>query len=391
MNNNPLLKIKEYGQSIWIDYLDRSQLESGKLEATIESYGICGMTSNPRIYAKAITQNSTYDSEIQAGLEAGQSAKGIFEDIIFQDIRRACDIFRPIYENTARKDGYVSVEISPHLARNIEGTLAETKRYVEEINRENLMVKIPATEEGYTAIERATTEGINVNITLLFSLESYEKTAEAYMRGLEARVKANQPIDRMASVASIFLSRIDAKVDDMINQKLTEIGTEALSEETRLDSLKGKIAIANAKVAYQKHKEILNSERWQNLAAKGAQVQRLLWASTKPKDPQLSDVLYVNETVAPNTVSTLPPATIEAAADRANPSENPIETDVDAAYHLLESLNAPDIGISYDRIMEQLLEEGVEKYAQPYDSLMEYIENGGKKAKKRELQSLQTE
>jgi transaldolase len=186
------------------------------------------------------------------------------------------------------------------------------------------------------------------------------------------------------------LSRIDAKVNDIVDQKLTEIGTEALSEEARLDQMKGKIAIANAKVAYQKHKEIFNSERWQRLAAKSAQVQRLLWASTKPKDPQLSDVLYVNETVAPNTVSTLPPATIKAAADHAHPAEHPIETDIDTAYRLLESLNAPDISISYDQIMDELLEEGVEKYAQPYDSLMKYIENVDKQEGK-ELQTLQTE
>lgn len=375
MNNNPLLKIKEYGQSIWMDHLNRSLIESGELKQAIENYGLRGITSNPTIFEKAIAGNQVYDGDIEAGIKAGKSVEEIYESLIFEDIRKTCDLFRPIYEESGGLDGYVSIEVSPHLARDTQGTLEEAIRFYRAIDRENVMIKIPGTPEGFPAVEQAIARGINVNITLLFSVESYECAAWAYIRGLEDRVKKGQPIDTIASVASFFLSRIDTEVDERIDEKLQSIGTESLSQEARLQQIKGKVAIANAKVAYQKYKEILKSDRWQALAEKGANVQRLLWASTSTKNPEYSDVMYVNELIGSNTVNTMPLDTLKACADRCNPAPNQIETGIEEAYRLLESLKDPDIDIDLDGTMNDLLEEGIAKFTQPYDSLMKSLED----------------
>ncbi|MBE9169769.1 transaldolase [Pleurocapsales cyanobacterium LEGE 06147] len=375
MTNNPLLKIKEYGQSIWMDYLDRDLIETGELKKMIETRGLCGVTSNPNIFDKAVTGSNRYDADIEAGIKAGKSIKEIYESLMFEDIRNACDIFRPVYEKTNGLDGYVSIEVSPHLARDARGTIEEALGFYRAIDRDNVMIKIPGTPEGFPAVERVIAQGVNVNITLLFSVESYEHAAWAYIRGLEDRVKKGQPIDKIASVASFFLSRIDTKIDARIDERLKSIGTENLSEEARLQKIKGKVAIANAKVAYQKYKEIIASDRWQALAEKGANVQRLLWASTSTKNPKYSDVMYVNELIAPNTVNTMPPETIEACADHCEPAPNRIETDLEEAYRLLESLKDPDINIDLDEVMSELLEEGIAKFVQPYDSLMQSLED----------------
>jgi transaldolase len=374
MANNPLLEIKNCGQSIWMDNLNRSLIESGELEQMIENYGLRGITSNPTIFEKAISGNQVYDGDIQAGIEAGQSVSEIYESLICEDIRNTCDRFRSIYEESGGNDGFVSLEVSPRLALDAQETVAEALRLAEAVNRENLMIKIPGTLEGFPAVERVISQGINVNITLLFSVESYEHAAWAYIRGLEDRVAKGQPIDKVASVASFFLSRIDTKIDERIDERLKTIGTENLNEEARLQAIKGKVAIANAKVAYQKHQEILQSDRWQALAEKGANVQRLLWASTSTKNPNYSDVMYVNQLIAPNTVNTLPLNTIEACADHCNPVPNQIETEVEEAYQLLESLKDPDINIDLDEVMNELLKEGIEKFTQPYDSLMQSLE-----------------
>lgn len=372
---NPILTIPNFGQSIWMDNLTRDLIQSGELKNLIETRGLRGLTSNPAIFEKAIAGNEVYDNDIEAGIKANKSVSAIYESLIFEDIRNACDIFKPIYEETNGLDGYVSIEVPPHLARDTESTIAEARRYYEAINRENVMIKIPGTPEGFPAIEQAIFEGINVNITLLFAIDSYEQTAWAYIRGLERRVEAGQPIDKIASVASFFLSRIDSKVDAAIDERLKKVGTEELSEEARLRQIKGKVAISNAKLAYQKYKGIIQSDRWQALAAKGANVQRLLWASTSTKNPDYSDVMYVNELIGQDTVNTLPPDTIEACADHCDIQANRIESDVEEAQQLIDTLNDPDVHIDLDGIMAELLDEGIEKFVKPYESLMQSLEN----------------
>lgn len=373
MTTNQIAKIRQYDQSIWMDYLNRSLIESGELEELIKNLNIRGVTSNPAIFKASIIGNKSYDADIKAGIEKKQSVEEICANLIFDDIRKACDIFRPIYEESQKLDGYVSIEIPPSLARDSQKTISETKRFFKEINRPNVMIKIPGTPDGMAAIEQAISEGINVNITLLFSVDSYLAAAQAYIRGLETRVQNNQPIDSIASVASFFISRIDVKVDELIDQRMKEIGTENLNEEARLSQIKGKVAIANAKIAYQKYKEIFGSERWKALEEKGANVQRLLWASTSTKNPEYSDVMYVDELIGKNTVNTLPLKTLEVCADHCNPSADQIETNVDHAYQLMESLQDPDIQIDLDQVMAELLEEGIDQFTQPYDELMQSL------------------
>lgn len=370
MTKNPILQIEEdYGQSIWMDNLNRDLIESGELKQLIETRGLRGLTSNPSIFEKAIVGNEIYDADIEAGIKAEKSVDEIYESLVFEDIRNACDIFRPIYDKTNGLDGYVSIELPPKLALETEQSIEEAKRYYKAIDRENVMIKIPGTPEGLKAVEKVIAAGINVNITLLFSVDSYVETAWSYIRGLEARVEAGEDISKLASVASFFISRIDVKVDDLIDAKLKHI-TE-LNQEAKLNEVKGKVAIANAKIAYQKYKEIVNSDRWKALAAKGANPQRLLWASTSTKNPNYSDVLYVDELIGSDTVNTLPPATIEACADHCH-ADNRIESDVDRAYTLIESLK--DVGIDLDQVMKELLDEGIDKFIEPFESLMNSLE-----------------
>ncbi|MBW4628006.1 MAG: transaldolase [Brasilonema octagenarum HA4186-MV1] len=373
MASNPLLTIKDYGQSIWMDNLTRDLIQSGELQDMISSRGIRGITSNPAIFEKAIAGNVLYDADIEAGIQAGLPVEKIYESLIFEDIRNACDIFRPIYEESGGLDGYVSIEVPPTIAHDTKATIDEAQRYYREIGRENVMIKIPGTLSGSPAIEQVISDGINVNVTLLFSIKSYEEAAWAYIRGLEARVNKGQDISKIASVASFFLSRIDIKVDQIVDERIKTIGTEDLAIEARLVALKGKVAIANAKIAYQKYKEIIQSERWKALVDKGANVQRLLWASTSTKDPTYSDVMYVNELIGSDTVNTLPPATIEACADHCDVA-NRLETGVKEAYQLIDSLKDPDIKINLDEVMDLVLDEGIDKFIQPYQSLMESME-----------------
>ncbi|WP_416668407.1 transaldolase [Egbenema bharatensis] len=374
MATNPLLKLKEAGQSVWMDHLDRGIIESGELKQMISEQGIAGITSNPAIFQKAISGSDLYNPVIEEGIKDGKSPQEIYEMLIFEDIRNACDIFRSVYDETSGLDGYVSIEVSPHLSRDTEATLNEARRFYKAIGRENVMIKIPGTPEGFPAVEQAIAEGINVNITLLFSVDSYLHAAEAYIRGLERRVKEGKPIDKLASVASFFLSRIDTNIDDRLDNLLQKVGIETLNDEAQLSQIKGKIAIANAKIAYQEFKKLTASDRWKALAAKGANVQRLLWASTSTKNPDYSDVMYVDELVGQDTVNTLPPNTIEACADHCSISGNQIESDVEAAYQLIESLKEPEVGIELDQVMDELLEEGIDKFVQPFDSLMKSME-----------------
>lgn len=371
---NPILEIEqEYGQSIWMDNLSRDLIESGELKELISSRGIQGITSNPAIFEKAIKGNKIYDQDIEAGIKAGKSVDDIYEDLVFEDIRNACDIFKPVYEQTKGLDGYVSLEVPPHLALDTEKTISEACRYFEALKRPNLMIKIPGTVEGLPAVEQVIGEGINVNVTLLFSVESYVNTAWSYIKGLEKRVAEGKDISNIASVASFFLSRIDTNIDDRIDAKL-KAGVDNLETESKLLAIKGKIAVANAKIAYQKYKEIYGSDRWKALAEKGAKVQRLLWASTGTKNPEYSDVMYVDELIGADTVNTLPPPTIEACADHCHPA-NRIESDVDTAYKLIESLKDPDVNIDLDQVMDELLIDGIDKFIKPFESLMTSLED----------------
>jgi len=373
MATNPLLTIADYGQSIWMDNLTRDLIQSGELKQMIETRGIRGLTSNPAIFEKAIAGNQIYDADIEAGIKAGKPTTEIYESLIFDDIRNACDIFRSIYDSSGGLDGYVSIEVSPSLARDTEGTINEARRFYREIDRPNVMIKIPGTPEGIPAIETVIADGINVNVTLLFSVNSYVDAAWAYIRGLEKRVEKGEDISKLASVASFFLSRIDSKIDDRIDEILKQ-GVDRLEKEAKLRVIKGKVAIANAKLAYQKYKEIIQSDRWQALAAKGANVQRLLWASTSTKNPEYNDVMYVNELVGPETVNTLPPATIEACADHCEIAPNRVETGVEEAQNLIDSLKDPDVEIDLEAVMKELLEEGIDKFVQPYNSLLQSLE-----------------
>ncbi|NEO60597.1 MAG: transaldolase [Moorea sp. SIO4G2] len=370
---NPIFQIeKNYGQSIWMDNLSRTLIESGELKELIKTRGICGITSNPAIFEKAIAGNAIYDTDIEAGIRAEKSVMEIYETLVFEDISNACDIFKPVYDQTNGLDGYVSIEVPPTIAKDTQSTISEAQRYYEAIGRENVMIKIPGTPEGLPAVEQAISEGINVNVTLLFSVESYVETFWAYIRGLEKRAAEGKDISKIASVASFFLSRIDTKVDAKLEEKSAASDDPNVTE--KLKGIEGKVAIANAKVAYQKYKEIIQSDRWKALSAKGAQVQRLLWASTSTKNPAYSDVMYVDELIGPNTVNTLPPNTIEACADHCSP-ESRIETGVEEAYQTINSLNDPDVNINLSQVMDELLDEGIVKFVKPFDSLISSLES----------------
>lgn len=366
--DTPIKQLKSYGQSVWMDNLNRDILRSGELEQLIRERDVHGITSNPAIFQKAIAGNVIYDEDIEAGIRAGKSVEDIYEMLVFDDIRNACDALRPIYEETDGLDGYVSLEVRPSLARDTEGTLAEARRYNQAIDRPNLMIKIPGTPEGIPAIEGAISEGINVNVTLLFSVQSYVDAAWAYIRGLEARVERGEDINRIASVASFFLSRIDVKIDEWVDERVKGIDDMALREQ--LVDIKGKVAIANAKLAYREYEKIIQTDRWQALAKQGANVQRLLWASTSTKNPDYSDVMYVNELVGADTVNTMPPGTIEACADHCDVRSR-INTDVDQAETLINSL--PELGIDLDQVMDELLQEGIEKFIKPFDQLVDSL------------------
>ncbi|MGD1907723.1 MAG: transaldolase [Leptolyngbyaceae cyanobacterium] len=366
--DSPILHLKDYGQSVWMDNLSRDILQSGELASLIESRDVHGITSNPAIFEKAIAGNAIYDADIEAGIRAGQSVDAIYESLVFEDIRNACDVLMPIYNASSGVDGYVSLEVPPNLARDTESTLREARRYYAAIQRPNLMIKIPGTPEGLPAVEAAISEGINVNVTLLFSVQSYIDTAWAYIRGLEARAAAGQDVRNLASVASFFLSRIDSKVDAQLDALIAN--TDDSDRQAQLTAAKGKVAISNAKIAYQEYKTIIESDRWKALEAKGARVQRLLWASTSTKNPSYSDVMYVDELIGPDTVNTLPPNTIEACADHCDVASR-IETDVEAAQALIASLSS--LGINLNQVMDELLEEGIDKFIKPFDQLMDAL------------------
>ncbi len=353
----PIDRLHQLGQAVWLDYIQRSFTRSGDLQALIDQ-GVRGVTSNPAIFEKAIAGSSDYDDDINRLARNGRSVNDIYESLVLEDIREAADLLRPLYDRTHGRDGFVSLEVSPTLAHDTAGTIAEAKRLFEMVKRPNLMIKIPATPAGIPAIEAVTAAGINVNVTLIFSLAQYNDAAQAFMDGLESLLDGGGSLDRVASVASFFVSRVDTSVD----QALGTIG--------RTD-LQGKTAIDNARLAYARFKSIFSGTRWDRLSAAGAQVQRLLWASTGTKNPAYADTIYVDSLIGPDTVNTLPPATLKAFVDHGTAART-IDTDLDAAHRRIAALE--DMGIDLERITAQLLDDGVAAFARPFDDLMRSID-----------------
>jgi transaldolase/glucose-6-phosphate isomerase len=366
MNDNPLLKLHSFGQSIWLDYLRRGLVVSGELQQLIEQDALMGMTSNPSIFEKAIGGSHDYDDAIAALALEGKTVEEMYQELTVEDVQRAADTFRPVYDRVDGRDGFVSLEVSPHLAHDTEGTIAEARRLWQAVDRPNILIKVPATLEGLPAIQQLLSEGINVNITLLFGLPRYRRVAEAYLAGLEKRVAKGQPVERVASVASFFLSRIDVLVDPMLEKFLKGDGAEA----ELAAKLHGQVAIASAKVAYQIFKEVFHSERFAKLEREGARVQRLLWASTSTKNPGYSDVKYVEAIIGPQTVNTVPQETLNAFRDHGDP-ELRLEDDLDLANEVLDRL--PELGIDIDEVTQQLEDEGVDKFNKPFDRLMQTL------------------
>jgi transaldolase/glucose-6-phosphate isomerase len=355
---NPLLAIHELGQSIWLDNISRELLESGKLARLIAEDGISGVTSNPTIFEKAIGHSERYDDALTAAARDGLDARGIFFRLAYADIRDGADLLRPSYDAADGQDGHISFELPPELARNATDSISEAKRIFAEIDRKNVFIKVPATPEGVEAFRELTAQGISVNVTLLFAVSRYEEIANAWIDGLERRVAAGEPVDRLASVASFFVSRVDTKVD----ARLEQLG--------RAD-LQGMAAVANAKLAYRSFQRLFSGPRWEALAAKGAHVQRPLWASTSTKNPAYPDTLYVDTLIGPDTVNTMPEATIDATRDHGVAART-IDTRVDAAEAHMAEL--AQVGVDLDQILvHELVDEGVDSFANSFVSLLTTI------------------
>jgi len=362
---NPLKGLLDYGQSPWMDYIRRDLLTSGELKKMIENDGLRGMTSNPAIFEKSITGSTLYSDILNAPDTKSLDAKGLYERIAIRDVQDACDIFKPVYQQSKRRDGYVSLEVSPYLANDTKGTLEEARRLWKAVGRENLMIKVPATPEGIPAVRQLLEEGLNINITLLFAQSAYEKVAEAFIAALEARASKGLDVSHSASVASFFVSRIDTLVDSKVDdlEKTASGAAKAL-----LESVRGKIAIANAKLTYRKYEELFGGPRWKALSGKGAQTQRLLWASTSTKNPKYRDVIYVEELIGADTVNTIPPATFDAFRDHGKLRKSLTE-DVPGAAKTMENLGKA--GISMKEVTDKLLVDGVMLFADAFKQLLD--------------------
>jgi len=362
---NPLKGLLAYGQSPWMDYIRRDLLTTGQLKRYIDNDGLRGMTSNPAIFEKAIVGSQLYADILTSPDAKKLTPKGLFDKIATRDVQDACDIFKPIYSETKRRDGYVSHEVSPDLANDTKATIEEARRLWKTVSRPNVMIKIPATPEGIPAIRQTLEEGLNINITLLFAQSAYEQVAEAFLSALEARAAKGQDISHIASVASFFVSRIDTLVDGIIDEKLKT--ASKASQKSLLESLRGKIAIANAKLTYKKYQELFGGPRWKALAAKGAQTQRLLWASTSTKNPNYRDVLYVEELIGADTVDTIPPATFDAFRDHGKLRPSLTENVEGAAKTMADLAKA---GISMKEVTEKLLVDGVKLFSDAFTQLL---------------------
>ena len=368
MSINPLVELRNSGQSIWHDGIERRLITSGELKRLIDEDGLSGVTSNPTIFENAIDSSGDYSDQLREQAERQKSASEIYEALAVRDIRMAADLLAPVFEKTDGADGFVSLECSPLVAHDTTATIEEVRHLWRVLNRKNVMIKIPATLEGFPAIEQCVYEGININITLIFSLKSYEKTIEAYLRGLERRVAEGKPIDKIASVASFFVSRIDTVVDKRLEERISRAG----GEKEKLESLLGRVAIANAKMAYQIFKEVFHGERFATLKTLGARVQRPLWASTSAKNPAYSDVYYVEALIGPETVNTLPPATLKAFRDYGRVRLS-IEENLEEEGAVLARLE--EVGISLDEVTQQVLDEGVSLFSRSFEKLMKAIQS----------------
>jgi transaldolase/glucose-6-phosphate isomerase len=367
---NPLKQLLNFGQSLWLDYIRRDLFTTGKLTQLIREDGLRGMTSNPSIFEKAIADSSLYDDMLHSlAARKDLNTIGIYEQIAIRDIQDAADRLRPVYEESKFRDGYVSLEVSPYLARKTQETIDEARRLWKAVKRENVMIKVPGTAEGLPAIRQLIGEGININVTLLFAQEVYEKVADAYIAGLEDLAERGGDLKKMASVASFFISRIDTLVDSKLEEK-SKATTDA-KQQAFLKDLRGKIAIANGKLTYQRYQKIFSGSRWQALAAKGAQTQRVLWASTSTKNPAYRDVIYVEELIGADTVNTMPPATVDAFRDHGK-LRNSLTEDVPAAAEVMADLARA--GISIKEVTDKLTEDGVKLFADAFDKLLAAVE-----------------
>ncbi len=349
-------ELAEYGQSIWLDYIHRYAMEDGTIADRLAS-GVQGVTSNPSIFEKAIAGSQDYDKDIQRLSARGLGVENIYESLVVDDIRRAADMLQPAYEQTAGKDGYISLEVSPRLAHETDATVSEAKRLLDELSRPNVMIKIPATQEGIPAIRMSIAEGINVNVTLIFSIRQYEDVVDAHMAGLESRLRAGLPVSGIASVASFFISRVDTAVDDAL-------------KELSQPHLMGHAALDNARLAYARFEKFRTDDRWKKLEQAGASIQRPLWASTGTKNPKYSDTLYVDGLIGPGTVNTIPPATLDAFLDHGQISQT-ISQDLDGALKRMAEL--ADVGIDLGEITNKLLRDGVASFAKAFDGLLNSI------------------
>jgi transaldolase/glucose-6-phosphate isomerase len=366
---NPLQALNGYGQSVWLDYIRRSLLTCGELRRLIEEDGLRGVTSNPAIFEKAITGSTDYTETLSALAPQYRDAKVLYEQVAIRDIQDAADVLRPVYEQAKQRDGYVSLEVSPHLARDTSRTLEEARRLWRSVERPNVMIKVPATPQGIPAIEQLISEGINVNVTLLFAQEIYEQVAAAYIAGLRKRAAQGGDVRAVASVASFFISRIDTAIDALLTARIKT--AKRATERALHQCLMGKIAIANAKLTYQRYREIFRGEGWQSLANKGAQTQRVLWASTSTKNPTYRDVIYVEELIGPDTVNTIPPATFDAFRDHGRLRASLTEG-LEEAHDTMETLG--QVGISMKEVTEKLLGEGVDLFAKAFDKLLAAVD-----------------
>jgi len=366
---NPLKALYGYGQSVWLDYIRRSLITSGELQRLIDEDGLRGVTSNPAIFEKAITGSNDYTQALK-GLEARNlDAKTTYEALAIRDIQDAADILRPVYRASERRDGHVSLEVSPYLARDTRGTLEEARRLWAAVARDNVMIKVPATAEGIPAIRELIGAGINVNVTLLFSKVAYEQVAEAYIGGLEKLANAGGDLSKVASVASFFISRIDSALDAMLATRIKS--SSDAREGALLKSLAGKVAIANAKLTYRRYQELFSGARWRALAKQGAQTQRVLWASTSTKNPGYRDVIYVEELIGRDTVNTIPPATFDAFRDHGRVRLSLTE-DLEGAYDTMETLAR--VGISMAEVTDRLLEDGLTLFSEAFEKLLNAVD-----------------
>ena len=366
MKHNPLLDLEAFGQSIWIDFISRGMITSGELQRLIDEDGVSGVTSNPSIFEKAIAESDDYDEAIRSFTLEGKTADEIYAMLMVEDIKMVADLLRPTYNRTEGQDGFVSLEVSPRLAHDTQGTIEEARRFWSLVDRPNLMIKVPATAEGIPAIQQLIGEEINVNITLLFGLPRYREVVNAYLNGLESLAIKGKDLRRVASVASFFLSRIDLLVNPILEQKRLATGPQA-EIATRL---RGQVAIASAKVAYQIYKEMFGSDRFLKHAEKGGRVQRLLWASTSTKNPDDSDTKYIEPLIGRDTINTLPLETLAAYRDHGHPTLS-LEEDISRAYHRLGDLSF--VGINLDAVTQELENQGVEKFIKALNRLIDSL------------------